>query len=82
MLCPVARVAPHMEEINAAPDELLNRDVQIIGLLRAPHYNGRVGVAYAFDVDEGGLHRNLQARGRNRERERTILVARVWFSIA
>ena len=56
LLCLVARVALHMEEINAARDELLNRDVEIVGLVRAPGYNGRVGVAYAFDPDEGGLH--------------------------
>ncbi len=45
-----------MEESSAAPEELLNRDVEIVGLVRAPRYNGRVGVAYAFDADEGGLH--------------------------
>ncbi len=51
-----ARSLAHMDEINAAREELLNRDVEIVGLVRAPGYNGRVGVAYAFDADEGGLH--------------------------
>ena len=51
-----ARSLAHMDEINAAREQLLNRDVEIVGLVRAPGYNGRVGVAYAFDADEGGLH--------------------------
>ncbi len=58
-----------MEESSAAPEELLNRDVQIVGLVRAPRYNGRVGLAYAFDVEEGG---DLHAHRCKREGESVI----------
>ena len=69
----VVRLAPHMEESSAAPEELLNRDVRIVGdslgFVRLPRYNGCEGLAYAFDADEGGV---LHARGRKRERERLL----------
>ena len=44
--------------------ELLNREVEIFGLTQTPCYNGRRGLAYAFDEDAG--------RGLRRERATTL----------